>query len=169
MYDGNKREKALFEGLEEEMKGVMVAAFQMSLIAVAWMMLSWLSFNSPDLGAAESSSPAVAASQGTAPQGDSENSGYCGRGRHHHKGRHRGMDHLLEKLNLTDVQKDQIHSIFSEERANIKPLIQKLKEGREELRGARKDGAFNEKQVRSLAGKQASTITEMIVAKQHMK
>ena len=150
------------------MKRVLVTAFHMCLIAVAWIMLSWFSFNSLALGAPESSAPAVAANKGATPQDDSQR-GDCGKGWHHHKGRHHGMHRFLEKLNLTDAQKDQIHAIVTEERANIKPLVQKLKEGRNELRAATKEGAFDEQQVRSLASKQASTITEMIVAKQRMK
>ncbi len=148
------------------MKKVLVTAFQVGVIAVAMVMLTWSSFHSPALGA-EPGSPAIAPSQGTAPPDDSQ------QGEHHgkewHKGCHRGMHRFLEKLNLTDAQKEQVRSIMTEERAKMKPLKDKLKEGHKEMQAATKDGAFDEAQVRSIASKQASTITEMMVIRQRIK
>ena len=149
------------------MKSVLVTAFQIGVIAVAMVMLTWSSFHSPALGA-EQSSPTIAPSQGAAPQGDSKQGEESGKG-WHHKGCHHGMHRFLEKLNLTDAQKEQVRSIMTEEHAKMKPLREKLKEGHKEMRAATKDGAFDEAQVRSIASKQANTITEMIVIKERIK
>jgi Spy/CpxP family protein refolding chaperone len=163
---GKTARKTLFNLMEAKMKKVLVTAFQIGVIAVAMVMLTWSSFNSPAFGA-DPGSPAITPGQGAVPQGDSQPGEHPGKG--WHKGCHHGMHRFLEKLNLTDAQKEQVRSIMSEERAKMKPLKDKLKEGRKEMRAATKDGAFDEAQVRSIAGKQASTITEMIVIRQRIK
>jgi protein CpxP len=75
---------------------------------------------------------------------------------------------LWKKLNLTDEQKKEMFSIRLDERAKMKPLIQKLKAGRDELRALPK-GQFDESKVRAIAKGQADTLTELIVAKERMK
>jgi protein CpxP len=75
----------------------------------------------------------------------------------------------LEKLNLTDAQKNQMHSIMTEERPKIKPLVQNLKEGRDQLRTLRKSGQFDEAKVRAIAKGQADIRTELIVEKERVK
>jgi Spy/CpxP family protein refolding chaperone len=59
-------------------------------------------------------------------------------------------------------------SIRLEERAKMKPLVQKLKAGRDELRALPK-GQFDEAKVRAIAKGQADTIADLIVAREHMK
>jgi len=88
---------------------------------------------------------------------------------HHwqHWGRH-GHHHLWKELNLTDAQKKEMFSIRLEERAKIKPLVQKLKAGRDELR-ALPMGQFDEAKVRAIAKGQADIRTELIVEKHRMK
>ena len=66
-------------------------------------------------------------------------------------------------------EKTQIHTIVSEERAKMKPLVQQLKAGREQLIALRKSGPFDEAKVRSIAKGQADTIVELIVARESMK
>ena len=59
-------------------------------------------------------------------------------------------------------------SIRLEERAKMKPLVQKLKAGRDQLRALSK-GQFDEAKVRAIAKGQADIRTELIVEKQRMK
>lgn len=90
--------------------------------------------------------------------------GHCGG---HWKGHH-GHHHLWEKLNLTDAQKKEMFSIRLEERAKMKPLIEKLKEGRHQLHALPK-GQFDEAKVRAIAKAQGDIKVELIVEKQRME
>jgi Spy/CpxP family protein refolding chaperone len=85
------------------------------------------------------------------------------------EGGHRGHHHcLFNKLNLTDDQKKEMFTIRLDERAKIKPMFQKLKEGRNELRSLPK-GQFDEAKVRSIAKRQSDIIADIIVEKARMK
>lgn len=147
------------------MKRVLITAFHISLLAIGWMILSWLFVNSPAIGAQAQNSPAVAAPAGTAHDDVSADMchGKCG---HHHHGH---FDRLFKKLGLTDAQRAQVKQVVSEERANMKPLVQSLREARKELRELTKNGAFDEQKVRASASKQADTMVNLIVAKERMK
>ena len=134
------------------------------LVAAVWMMGSWLFFNSAAVGAQGPDTPAAAEVSKSNPQDTGAPAGNCGEHRKHHCG-HR----LLEKLNLTDAQKNQMHSIMTEERPKIKPLVQNLKEGRDQLRTLRKSGQFDEAKVRAIAKGQADIRTELIVEKERVK
>jgi protein CpxP len=143
----------------------LLAGFAVTLVAVVWMTGSWLFFNSIAVGAQGSAAPAVADAGKTGPKDEPAAEGHCGMHCKHHKG-HR---HLWKKLHLTYEQKTQIHTIISEERAKMKPLVQQLKAGRDQLIALRKSGPFDETKVRSIAKGQADTIVELIVAKESMK
>jgi len=94
--------------------------------------------------------------------------GKCGEHwKHRHWDRH-GHHHLWKKLNLTDEQKKEVFSIRLEERAKMKPFVEKLKAGRDQLR-ALPMGQFDEAKVRAVAKGQADIRTELIVEKQRMK
>ena len=133
----------------------LLTGFTITLVAAVWMMGSCFFFNSLAVGAQD---PGAA-------------KGECGehwKHRHGHwKGHHR-HHHLWKKLNLTDAQKKEMFSIRLEERAKMKPLVQKLKAGRDQLRALPK-GQFDEAKVRAIAKGQADIITELIVEKQRMK
>ena len=122
-------------------------------------------------GSPGSATPAVADTGKTAPKDEAVAKGdcrmHCEHWKHHHG--HHGHHHLWKKLHLTDAQKTQIHTIISEERAKMKPLIQQLKAGRDQLIALRKSGPFDEAKVRSIAKGQADTIVELIVARESMK
>jgi len=126
----------------------LLTGFTVTLIAAVWMMGTCFFFNSIAAGAQDA---------GTATC-------KCGEHWKHHHGHH----HFWKKLNLTDAQKKEMFSIRLDERAKMKPLVQKLKAGREPLRALPK-GKFDEAKVRSIAKGQADTITELIVEKERMK
>lgn len=79
------------------------------------------------------------------------------------------LKRMSRKLDLTEAQKEEIKAILAEERTKIDPLLAELRKNREELRSISKDGSFNEAEVRAVATRQAATLTELIVAKQHVK
>ncbi len=139
--------------------------FVATLIVTVWMAGSWIFFNSTAVGAQESDTPAVADSQKSASPDSAMDRGRDG----HFKGRHGRHHKFFKKLNLSDAQKKQIRSIRDEERANMRPLKQKLREGRNELSDLRKSGPFDEPKVRAIAKGQADTLTDLIVAKERMK
>jgi protein CpxP len=155
----------------------LLTGFAVTLVAVVWMTGSWFFFNSIAVGAQGSATPAVADTGKTGPKDEAAAEGHCGmhckHWKHHHghcgHHGHHGYHHLWKKLHLTDAQKTQIHTIISEERAKMKPLVQQLKAGRDQLIALRKSGAFDEAKVRSIAKGQADTIVELIVAREGMK
>lgn len=116
----------------------------LTLLAAAWMVGSSLFFSSIALG---------------------DEGGHWG---HHHWG-HRGQHHFWKKLNLTDNQKKEMFAIRLDERAKMKPLFQKLKDGRKELFALGKSPTFDEAKARTIAKKQADIIADIIVEKTRMK
>jgi Spy/CpxP family protein refolding chaperone len=84
---------------------------------------------------------------------------------HHHCGHH----HFWKKLNLTDDQKKEMFAIRLDEQAKIKPLVQKLKDGRQQLTDVVKSGKFDEAKVQSIAKGRADIISQIIVEKTRMK
>jgi Spy/CpxP family protein refolding chaperone len=146
----------------------LLTGFTVTLVAAVWMIGAWFFFNSITVGAQGATTPAVADVSKTSPHDTNAAEGKCGEHwKHSHWGRH-GHHHLWKKLNLTDAQKKEIFSIRLEERATMKPLVQKLKAGRDQLRALPK-GQFDEAKVRSIAKGQADIISELIVEKQRMK
>ena len=80
---------------------------------------------------------------------------------HHH--------HFWKKLNLTDNQKKEMSAIRLDERAKMKPLFQKLKDGRKELIALEKSPTVDEAKARAIAKKQADILADIIVEKARMK
>jgi len=149
-----------------------LAGFAVTLVAVVWMTGSWLFFNSIAIGAPGSTAPAVADTGKVCPKDEAAAEGHCGKHWKHHghrHGYHHGHHHLWKELHVTDAQKTQIRAIISEERAKMKPLLEQLKAGRNELKALRESGTFDEAKVRSIAKGQADTIIELIVIKERMK
>ena len=70
---------------------------------------------------------------------------------------------------MTDEQKKEMFSIRLDERAKMKPLFQKLKDGRKQLIDVVKTGKFDEAKVRAIAKGQADIIADIIVEKARMK
>jgi protein CpxP len=119
----------------------MIAAFSLILFATAT-----LAQTSP-----------TAPSTATAPSG------------HHFHGR-RGfgdpmMGMFFHRLNLTDAQKAQFKQIMTQERPTLKPLMQQMRQGQEQLRTLEMSGSFDEAQARTIATQQSQTMTELTVQK----
>jgi len=92
-----------------------------------------------------------------------------GRWSGHHEGRERGHGKRLavmaEILKLTEEQKAQIAAIHREERQNMAPLREKMRDARKQLRDAAQAQPFDEAKVRTLAASQADIKTELTVSR----
>lgn len=88
------------------------------------------------------------------------------------KGHHRFeriWGRAAKQLELTDAQQAQIKEFVAAERPAVEPLVRELMQTRKEMRQATAGGSFDEALVRSLAAKQAGTVTELIVAKERVQ
>ena len=103
----------------------LVTVFAVVFVATVWMIGSWLFFNSIAAGEQGSATPAVADTNkaDTKEQWAGRSGHWKGHGRHN----------LFRELNLTDAQKQQIKAIRTEEQPKMKPLVRKLKAGRDQL------------------------------------
>jgi Spy/CpxP family protein refolding chaperone len=147
----------------------LLTGFAVTLVAAVWMMGSWFFFNSIAVGTQWSVTPAVAEVSKSDPQDTGAAKEKSGEHwKHRHWGRHGHHHFLWKKLNLTDAQKKDMFSIKLEERARMKPLVQNLKAGRDQLRALPK-GQFDEAKVRAIAKGHADIITELIVERQRMQ
>ena len=97
----------------------------------------------------------------------SANSGWGGRGHGPAEG-HR-MQRMAIVLGLSTEQQTQIEKIMENERQTVAPLLDQLRTSREELRKAALASTFDEAAVRNIAAAQASTRTELIVARAHTR
>ena len=132
-----------------------LTGFAVTLAAVVWMTGSWFFFNSIAAGAQGSATPVAADVSKAGSKDEAPAECKCGEHWKHGHWRH-GHHHWWKKLNLTDAQKKEVFSIRLEERAKMKPLVQKLEAGRDQLRALPK-GHFDEAKVRAIAKGQADT------------
>jgi periplasmic protein CpxP/Spy len=72
---------------------------------------------------------------------------------------------FTDYLDLTDAQQAQVKDILAKEKPAIKPLMQQMAQGHQQIRELTMAGAFDEAKVRALATQQAQNMTEMIVQK----
>jgi Spy/CpxP family protein refolding chaperone len=128
----------------------LLIGLSVALVATVWMAGSSLFFNSISASAEESG----------AKRADCE----------FHHGRHWGHhNHFWKKVNLTDDQKKEMFSIRLDERAKMKPLFQKLGDGRKQLADVERTGKFDEAKVQAIAKSQADILADIIVEKVRMK
>ena len=81
----------------------------------------------------------------------------------------RVVSRITRHLDLTDAQQTQVKSILEAERSKVAPLLAEAAKNRQQLHESTVSGKFDEAQVRSLAARQAQTMTEMIVEKERVK
>jgi len=92
--------------------------------------------------------------------------GGCG---HHGGGYSHGTPmRALGQLDLSDEQRDQIKSLFRDQRDAMRDTMDKMQDNRQALRDAVQNNADEEK-LRSLAKKQGDLVTEMIMARSQMR
>lgn len=69
--------------------------------------------------------------------------------------------HVLEKLNLTDAQKDQIEAFQTNSRDAGKEFFEKIRTADEQLRAMVETGSFNEENARQILSAKAAAMTEL--------
>jgi Spy/CpxP family protein refolding chaperone len=79
------------------------------------------------------------------------------------------IEHLTRALNLTDAQAAELKPFLDAERPVVDALMKKLEEQHRQIEAATAEGHFDEAQVRSLAGQQAQTMTDLIVEQERVK
>jgi len=89
-------------------------------------------------------------------------------------GHHGGFSaHMLgfytDSLDLTDAQQAQVKDILTKEKPAIRPLMQQLAQGRQQMKALEQAGTFDEAKVRAAASQQTQTITELMVQKARIK
>jgi protein CpxP len=70
---------------------------------------------------------------------------------------------FFHQLNLSDAQKSQIKRIMTQERPTLKPLMQQMAQGENQLRTLELSGTFDEAQARTIATQQSQNMTELMV------
>jgi Spy/CpxP family protein refolding chaperone len=86
-------------------------------------------------------------------------------------GHERGMfgQRMAQQLGLTDAQQQQIKSILQAEKPKMQPLMQELKQERQQMNSLTDSGNFDEAAVRAAASKQAQTETDLAVERARVK
>jgi Spy/CpxP family protein refolding chaperone len=72
-------------------------------------------------------------------------------------------------LDLTDAQQAQMKDILAKEKPAIRPLMQQLAQGHQQLAALEQSGAFDETKVRTIANQQSQIMTELMVQKARIK
>jgi len=76
---------------------------------------------------------------------------------------------MFRNLDLTDQQKTEIKKILDAERSIMQRVHEQLRENREALNTATKDGQFNEGEVTRLAEKQGDLMAQVIVSRERVQ
>ena len=84
-----------------------------------------------------------------------------------------GFDSLLGRmgdyLELTDAQRTQMKSIMAKEKGTMRPLMQLLAHGNQQMRQVEEASTFDEGRVRTLATQQSQALTELMVQRARLK
>ena len=95
------------------------------------------------------------------------------RGRHgcsgHRWGRFGAMGYVAHELNLSNVQKQQIRSMWQAERPAVSGLVQEFSAEIEEMDRASANGDLDESKVQKIATRQGVTLSKLLVEKEHFK
>jgi Spy/CpxP family protein refolding chaperone len=87
-----------------------------------------------------------------------------------HRGGGFGMLGMMgDYLDLTDAQRTQMKAILAKEKPTIRPLMQQLAQGHQQMHQLEQAGPFDETKVRTLATQQSQTMTELMVQKARIK
>ena len=73
------------------------------------------------------------------------------------------LEHMAQKLDLSDDQRKQVEAIMNQQREQARPYVKTLVETRREMRHAMKGDDFDEAAIRAIAERQARAMTEMAV------
>jgi Spy/CpxP family protein refolding chaperone len=83
---------------------------------------------------------------------------------------HRGpLGYLAHELNLNDVQRSQIKSIWQAEKPTIAALVREFSAENKEMDAVTTQGKSNEAKVQEIANRQGMTTAKLLVEKQKVK
>ena len=88
---------------------------------------------------------------------------------HHGDFSARMLGFYTDYLDLTDAQQAQMKDILTKEKPTIRPLMQQLAQGRQQMKALEQAGTFDEAKVRAAASQQTQTMTELMVQKVRIK
>jgi Spy/CpxP family protein refolding chaperone len=87
-----------------------------------------------------------------------------------HRWSHFGpMGYVAHELNLSDAQKQQVHSMWQAERPAVSGLVQEFSAEIKEMDQATANGNFDESKVQEIAARQGITLSKLLVEKEHFK
>jgi Spy/CpxP family protein refolding chaperone len=79
------------------------------------------------------------------------------------------MGHVARELDLTDIQRRQIRTIWEGEQPTLSKLAKQFAEESRDLSAVMAKGVVNEAEVSRIAGLQGATLAQLIVEKEHLK
>jgi Spy/CpxP family protein refolding chaperone len=85
----------------------------------------------------------------------------------HRWGHFRAMGYVTHELNLSDAQQQQIRSLWQAERPTVSGLIQEFAAESREMDQATANGNFDESRVQEIAARQGTTVSKLLVEKEH--
>jgi Spy/CpxP family protein refolding chaperone len=138
-------------------------------VAAVWMTGSWLFFDTLAVGAQGSGNQSAVDTQKAAPNDESMNTNGTEQGKESRSFEGHKMQRFANRLDLTDAQRHQVDAIVKEDRTKMKPIIEQLKTGREQLDALSKTTPFDETKVRAAAKAQADKLADLIVAKEQTR
>jgi Spy/CpxP family protein refolding chaperone len=77
------------------------------------------------------------------------------------------MGYVVHELNLSNVQQQQIRSLWQAERPAVSGLIQEFAAENREMDQATANGNFDESRVQEIASRQGTTLSKLLVEKEH--
>jgi Spy/CpxP family protein refolding chaperone len=90
------------------------------------------------------------------------------RGYHGHRWDHFGaMGYVAHQLNLSNAQRQQIRSLWQAERPAVSGLIQEFAAESKEMDQATANGKLDESTVQEIASRQGTTLSKLLVEKEH--
>ncbi|HET6169012.1 MAG TPA: Spy/CpxP family protein refolding chaperone [Terracidiphilus sp.] len=77
------------------------------------------------------------------------------------------MGYVAHQLDLSNVQKQQIHSMWEAERPAVSGLVQEFSAESGEMDQATKNGILDESKVQGIAERQGVTLSKLLVEREH--
>jgi Spy/CpxP family protein refolding chaperone len=82
-------------------------------------------------------------------------------------GRFGAMGYVAHELNLSNAQREQVRSLWQAERPAVSALIHEFSAESKEMDQATANGNFNESRVQEIASRQGTTLSKLLVEKEH--
>lgn len=87
----------------------------------------------------------------------------------HRWGHFGAMGYVAHELNLSDVQKQKIRSMWQAERPAVSGLVQEFAVESDEMDRASANGNSDESKIQEIAARQGITLSKLLVEKEHFK